>query len=218
MQLSKDVVVLSIRGKGAVGRGQYSQLQDIARRYVGDIEKHSDDAILILFGVPESHSDDKERAIDAAGELRYRFPESRIGISLGDVDNQNNRPVDSTVHESLELSNAAEPGQTLINEKLYQLVKELLVCEQRQEPTLCYEITGISDELMSEYKPSRQSKRPRQKKRRKKSKRYRGFTTRTRQKEVVHRWWDRYVGHVYRSVVGIAIIVCILLLWYLVRC
>ena len=213
----KDVAVLTARGNGAIARKQYSQLQDIAQRYVGKIEKYSDEAVFILFGVPESHKDDTQRAIDAAGELRYRMPELRLGISVGDVDSQNYQQMDSTVHESLELANAAEPGQTLINEKLYQQVNDLLVCERRQNPVLCYEITGISDELRSEYKPSRQTKRSRTKKR-KKSKRAKKIITRTRQREAINNWRDKYVGHVYRSVVGIAIIVCILLLWYLARC
>jgi len=217
MQSVKDATVLSVRAKGAIGRKQYSQLQDVAQRYAGTIENDSDDAIFILFGVPESHKDDKERAMDAAGELRHRFPELRIGISAGEVGVQNYKQIGSTVHEALELANAAKPGQILINEKLYQLVKALLVCKPRQVPTQCYEITGISDKLKSKYKMSRQPKRSRQKQR-KKSKHSNVLSTRLRQKDAINRWWDKYVGHIYRSVVGIAIIVCVLLLWYLVRC
>jgi len=217
MQSVKDAAVLSVRAKDAIGTKQYSQLQDIAQRYVGTIEKYSDDAIFILFGVFESYKDDKERAIDAAGELRHRFPKLRIGISAGDVDIQNYKQMDSTVHEALELANAAEPGRILINERLYQLVKEPLVCIPRTKPMQCHEITGVSDKLKSAYKPSRPSERSRQKKRQK-SKSSNLFSTRVRQRDAINKWWNKYVRHIYRSVVGIAIIGCILLLWYLARC
>ncbi|MCB0230277.1 MAG: adenylate/guanylate cyclase domain-containing protein, partial [Anaerolineae bacterium] len=111
--------------------------------YGGSVEKYIGDAVLAVFGVPETHEDDAERAVHAAlamqGALdnlnRRRASEGeetsplrlRIGIHTGLVVSRVDEDGDfvitgDTVNLASRLQSAAEPGMVLISADVYKLV------------------------------------------------------------------------------------------------
>ncbi len=72
----------------------YATAKDVVAQHGGTIEKFIGDAVMAVFGLPQAHGDDPERALSAALELRdrvrgdaklgERFP-IRIGINTGEV-------------------------------------------------------------------------------------------------------------------------------------
>ena len=130
----------------------------------GVVEKYIGDAILAVFGVPEIHEDDPERAIHAAlamqeamGDLNQRLEATpslqlRIGVNTGLViarmaaDSNDFIVTGDTVNLASRLESAAPPGGVLIAHDSYRHVRgvfdvapqEPLVVKGKAEPVLTY--------------------------------------------------------------------------------
>jgi adenylate cyclase len=72
-------------------RSYFSAVASEVERFGGTVEKFIGDAVMALFGVPQAHDDDAERALrtalhirDAVGRLGGRL-EVRIGVNTGEV-------------------------------------------------------------------------------------------------------------------------------------
>ena len=99
------VTVLFVDLVGFTGRSESSdpeQVRDLQReyfgavaaeveRYGGSVEKYIGDAVMALFGVPQAHDDDAERALRAALAIRDAMSavdgglEIRVGVNTGEV-------------------------------------------------------------------------------------------------------------------------------------
>ena len=141
--------------------------------YGGSVEKYIGDAVLAVFGVPETHEDDAERAVHAAlamqGALdnlnrrRASVGEEtsplrlRIGIHTGLVVSRVDEDGDfvitgDTVNLASRLQSAAEPGMVLISADVYKLVCHVfettdlgaIALKGRAEPVRGFSVAGPS--------------------------------------------------------------------------
>ena len=105
------------------------------------VEKFIGDAVVAVFGMPQVHEDDALRAVRAASEMRDGLAVlaegsavelvSRIGITTGEVLVGGGDPpvVGDPMNTAARLQTAAEPGEILIGEPTYRLVRDAVVAE-----------------------------------------------------------------------------------------
>ena len=67
----------------------HAELRAILERHGGTVEKFVGDAAMAIFGLPQVHEDDAQRAVRAAIEMRDAVSalglDVRIGINTGEV-------------------------------------------------------------------------------------------------------------------------------------
>jgi DNA-binding SARP family transcriptional activator len=120
-------------------------------RHGGTWQPRGGEAVLAVFGVPVAHEDDALRAVRAAVELREGvsalndgllpghgvFLELRAAVATGEVLVQPDA-ADLVTGRAVSLAErherAARPGQILVGENTYRLVKEVVVAEQESDP------------------------------------------------------------------------------------
>jgi class 3 adenylate cyclase len=139
-------------------------------RHGGTVEKFIGDAVMAVFGVPTAHEDDALRACRAAfemqerlhglnAELERRYGSTialRIGVNTGEVvaGEETTRQALVTgdaVNVAARLEQAAEPGQILIGEPTYRLVRDAVSAEPvpplelkgKSEPLPAYRLTQV---------------------------------------------------------------------------
>jgi class 3 adenylate cyclase/tetratricopeptide (TPR) repeat protein len=130
----------------------FGEVAQVVTKYEGFIEKFIGDAVMALFGVPQTHEDDPVRAIKAAREIHATVNalnaklEEKIGQPLemhsgintglvvtGDVDTERGTHgvVGDTINLASRLADLAKPGEIIISMETRQLsaphfkVKEL---------------------------------------------------------------------------------------------
>jgi class 3 adenylate cyclase/tetratricopeptide (TPR) repeat protein len=115
-------------------------------RHGGRVDKFIGDAVVAFFGVPVSHEDDALRAVRAAAEMRAALVELndvldrrfgvtvqiRTGINTGDVlaadvSRADSFTVGDAVNVAARLEQHAAPGETLLGEATYRLVRHNIV-------------------------------------------------------------------------------------------
>ncbi|HMC37883.1 MAG TPA: adenylate/guanylate cyclase domain-containing protein, partial [Actinomycetota bacterium] len=124
--------------------GRYFQeMKAVLQRHGGTTEKFIGDAVMAVFGVPRLHEDDPLRAVRAALEMRDALHElneeferawgvrilARTGVNTGEViagdpDRGESFVVGDAVNLAARLEQTAEPGQILIGEATYHLVRD----------------------------------------------------------------------------------------------
>lgn len=67
--------------RGVMGR-YFAKMKEIAEGHGGTVEKFIGDAVMVVFGVPQVHDDDAERAVRAALVMRDAIPALNAEISL----------------------------------------------------------------------------------------------------------------------------------------
>ena len=124
-------------------------------RHGGTVEKFIGDAVVAVFGIPQAHEDDALRAVRAAWELRSGLAglapggsrlALRIGVNTGEVfsgDHSSGQTfaTGDAVNVAARLEQAAEPGEILLGEPTFRLVRDAVSAEQI-EPL---ELKGKSD-------------------------------------------------------------------------
>jgi class 3 adenylate cyclase/tetratricopeptide (TPR) repeat protein len=130
-------------------RSYFHAGRDALTRHGGSVEKFVGDAIVGVFGVPEAHEDDALRACRAALEIQDRVAELnadleaafgariavRIGINTGEVvagelgtramfASSDVVVLGDAVNVAARLEQAAAPGEILIGESTYRLVRD----------------------------------------------------------------------------------------------
>ncbi len=106
----------------------------------GAVEKFIGDAVMAVFGVPAVHEDDALRAVRAAFEMRAALRELnlglerdygvtlelRIGVNTGHVvtGTEERLATGDAVNVAKRLEEAAEPGEILLGEETYRLVRD----------------------------------------------------------------------------------------------
>jgi class 3 adenylate cyclase/tetratricopeptide (TPR) repeat protein len=113
----------------------------------GTVEKFIGDAVMAVFGVPVVHEDDALRAVRAAAEMGEVLEElnaelerergvtitNRTGVNTGEVVTGTGGQTIVTgdaVNTAARLEQGAEPGQVLLGEPTYRLVRGAVVAEE----------------------------------------------------------------------------------------
>lgn len=133
----------------------FGEIAQVVVRYEGFIEKFIGDAVMALFGVPQSHEDDPIRAIKAAREIHDIVSsispqhEKRIGKPLsmhtgictglvvtGEVNlgKGTHGVLGDTINTASRLSGLAKPGEIVISPDTYHQAEGYFTCEP-MEPT-----------------------------------------------------------------------------------
>ncbi|MDX6515617.1 MAG: hypothetical protein QOH73_1283, partial [Gaiellaceae bacterium] len=150
----------------------FHEVRAAIERHGGTVEKFVGDAVLGVFGVPVAHEDDPLRAVRAALEMEQRLPElnaeleSRYGTRLvlrtgintgevvaGDPASRETFVSGDAVNLAARLEQAAEPGQILLGETTYALVRdsveaqpvEPLALKGKAAPVRPYRLVGLRD-------------------------------------------------------------------------
>src|ERR671914_2488631 len=147
-------------------RDVWSRYHETARavleRHGGTIEKFIGDAVMAAFGVPTVHEDDALRAVRAAVEMQQAIEDmnldlelewgvglkARIGVNTGEViagDPSAGHGFVSgdAVNVAARLEQAAPPGEVLIGEPTYRLVRDAV----KVEPVEPLELKGKSERV-----------------------------------------------------------------------
>jgi class 3 adenylate cyclase len=170
-ELRKTVTVLfcDLVGSTALGEGLdpetvrtvlarwFEQAQAALERHGGTVEKYVGDAVMAVFGVPRVHEDDALRAVRAASELLgalARLNEElehglgarlavRVGVNTGEVVAGAGQTfaTGDAVNVAARLEQAAEPGEILLGELTYRLVRDAV----RAEPVGRLVLKGKAD-------------------------------------------------------------------------
>jgi class 3 adenylate cyclase/tetratricopeptide (TPR) repeat protein len=133
----------------------FIEMRAVLERHGGTVEKFIGDAVMAAFGIPAAHEDDALRAVRAAAEMRARLTELneelarergvtlavRTGINTGEVvagDPAGGQFYASgnAVNVAARLEQAAEPGEILLGEQTYRLVRDAVRVEALAPLTL----------------------------------------------------------------------------------
>ncbi|HUR05884.1 MAG TPA: adenylate/guanylate cyclase domain-containing protein [Nonomuraea sp.] len=117
-------------------------------RHGGTVEKFIGDAVMSVFGVPESHEDDAVRALAAAAAMREELAqlndelhgrwgvrlELRIGVDTGEVLARDPGPgqamvTGDVVNTAARFQQAADPGQIVMGRTTFQLARDAIRAE-----------------------------------------------------------------------------------------
>jgi class 3 adenylate cyclase len=142
----------------------------IVERHGGTVEKFIGDAVMAVFGVPAVHEDDALRAVRAADELRGGLDELndeleqsygtrlelRMGVNTGEVvtGTEERLATGDAVNVAARLEQAAQPGEVLVGEETYGLVREgveaepapPLAAKGKAEPLTAYRLLSVQAE------------------------------------------------------------------------
>ena len=126
----------------------FEEMRASIERHGGSVEKFIGDAVVAVFGMPQVHEDDALRAVRAAVEMRDRLAASewgsavelagRIGITTGEVlvSGLDQPLIGDAMNTASRLQSAAEPGEILIGEPTYRLVKDAVLAQPVEPLTL----------------------------------------------------------------------------------
>src|SRR5437870_2927305 len=100
----------------------FRRMAEVVESYGGTVDKYLGDALMAVFGVPQAHDDDAERAVAAAlamrevgGDLAFS-----IGVNTGEVmvtalgGDVGSTVIGDTVNVAARLEKAAGPGEVLV--------------------------------------------------------------------------------------------------------
>ena len=142
----------------------------IVERHGGTVEKFIGDAVMAVFGVPAVHEDDALRAVRAADELRGGLDELndeleqsygtrlelRMGVNTGEVvtGTEERLATGDAVNVAARLEQAAQPGEVLLGEETYGLVRDgveaepapPLAAKGKAEPLTAYRLLSVQAE------------------------------------------------------------------------
>jgi len=120
----------------------FDRMKAIVESHGGTVEKFIGDAVMAVFGIPQAHEDDALRACRAAVEMRDALPElgirGRIGVNTGEVvtGTSERLATGDAVNVAARFEQAAEPGEILIGEATYALVRGAVLVEAVKPLTL----------------------------------------------------------------------------------
>ena len=115
--------------------GYFERMSGIVESHGGRVEKFIGDAVMAVFGIPQTHEDDALRACRAAVEMRDALPAlgigGRIGVNTGEVvaGTAERLVTGDAVNVAARFEQAAAPGEVLLGETTYVLVREAVAAE-----------------------------------------------------------------------------------------
>ena len=145
----------------------YRELSQAAMAFGGTVEKFIGDAVMAVFGVPQAHEDDPERAVRAALTMVSRAASVgrrhnvecvlRVGIYTGVVVAGTSPGRDflvtgEVVNLAARLQQAAEPGEVLIGEPTFRALEAIvrttqprsMVVKGRTGPVLAHAVERLA--------------------------------------------------------------------------
>jgi class 3 adenylate cyclase/tetratricopeptide (TPR) repeat protein len=149
----------------------FHEVRGALERHGGTVEKFIGDAVMAVFGVPVAHEDDALRACRAASEMQARLAslnesfEQRFGtrialriglntgeIVAGDASSRETFVTGDAVNVAARLEQAAGPGEVLLGEPTYRLVRDVvnvkavepLALKGKSASMPAYRLLGIS--------------------------------------------------------------------------
>jgi class 3 adenylate cyclase len=133
----------------------FDEMRAALERHGGTVEKFIGDAVMAVFGIPSVHEDDALRAVRAAHDMRSALADlnkelerdrgvtiaSRIGVNTGpvvagDPDAGQALVTGDAVNIAARLEQAAQPGEVLIGEETWRLVRDAVETEATEPLTL----------------------------------------------------------------------------------
>jgi class 3 adenylate cyclase/tetratricopeptide (TPR) repeat protein len=150
----------------------FDRMRAVLERHGGTVEKYIGDAIMAVFGIPELREDDALRAVRAADEMRSKLEElnrefgeqygvridARTGINTGEVlavEAHADTPLASDASNvAARFEQAAGPGEILVGESTYRLVRDAVTVEPtgplelkgKASPTAAWRLLAVSPE------------------------------------------------------------------------
>ncbi|MGZ8620785.1 MAG: ATP-binding protein, partial [Actinomycetota bacterium] len=150
----------------------YDTMRSVVESHGGTVEKFIGDAIMAVFGVPRVHEDDALRAVRAASEMRAALGDlnrdleeefgvailTRIGVDTGEVvagepSAGQNLVLGDMVNTAARLEQAAAPGEILLGEDTYRLVRDAVVVEPVDPLPLKGKSGGVPAHRLVEVRP-----------------------------------------------------------------
>ncbi len=166
----------------------FATIKAIVERHGGTVEKFIGDAVMAVFGLPARHEDDALRAVRAAAEMRDTLAALnvelqasrglaivfRTGVNTGEVvagdPTAQTLVTGDTVNTAARLEQAAAPGQILLGEATYRLVRDAVVAQPSEplaakgkaQPLTAYRLVSVTDGRRRPFAaPRRADGRPR---------------------------------------------------------
>src|SRR5262249_32839033 len=142
----------------------------VVERHGGTVEKFVGDAVMAVFGVPTVHEDDALRAVRAADELRRALGglndelerdfgtrlEWRMGVNTGEGVTGTEERVATRRgrHGAARPHPGAQPGEVLLGEETYRLVREGVVADEtpavamkgKSDPVAAHRLLSVRSE------------------------------------------------------------------------
>ncbi len=155
----------------------FTMITELIFRYDGTLDKYIGDAVMAIYGAPIEDENHAEKALETAlemqkgmGLLEKRFLERginpiKIGIgittgeavigNIGSLRRMEYTAIGDSVNLAARLEELAKPGQILISEKTYQMVKDIvnakilepMTIRGKDELVQVYEVLGIKDRM-----------------------------------------------------------------------
>jgi len=119
----------------------FDRMREAVERHGGLVQKFIGDAVVAVFGLPSAHEDDALRAVRASVEMQEQmatldeaspFPlRARIGITTGEVlvPGDDSPIIGDAMNTASRLQSGAQPGDVLIGEPTWRLVREAVVAD-----------------------------------------------------------------------------------------
>ncbi len=149
----------------------FADMRTVIERHGGTVEKFIGDAVMAVFGVPKVHEDDALRAVRAAADMQgalaaanERFDkdygvriQARIGVNTGEVmagdptEEGSSFVSGDAINTAARLEQAAEPGEVLLGEPTYRLVRAAVIAQEmppltakgKSEPLAAYRLVVV---------------------------------------------------------------------------
>ena len=122
----------------------FRRMADEVDEHGGIVDKYTGDSLMAVFGVPQAHEDDAERAVTAALSMRQLGGDLAVSIGVnsgpvmvtsvgrdGDVT-----VIGDTVNVAARLEKAAAPGEVLVGRLTAELTGDRVVYRERQPVVL----------------------------------------------------------------------------------
>jgi class 3 adenylate cyclase/tetratricopeptide (TPR) repeat protein len=121
----------------------FRQLSEVVADHGGTIDKYIGDSLMAVFGIPQAHEDDAERAVAAALAM-HRADTGlgfAIGVNTGEVmvtalGGGANTVMGDTVNVAARLEKAAKEGEVLVGPITYELTANKVTYRERPPLTL----------------------------------------------------------------------------------
>ena len=139
--------------------GAFRRLAEEVAEHGGMIDKYMGDSLMAVFGVPQSHEDDAERAVTAALSMRQLGGDLAfsIGVNSGPVmvtsvgRDGDTTVIGDTVNVAARLEKAAAPGEVLVGRLTAELTGDRVIYRERRpvvlkgkrDPVEVFEATSI---------------------------------------------------------------------------
>jgi class 3 adenylate cyclase/tetratricopeptide (TPR) repeat protein len=150
----------------------FDRMAAVIQAHEGTVEKFIGDAVMAVFGIPRLHEDDALRAAraaagmrDALGELNEELERehgvglaARIGVNTGEVvagdpSTGQRLVVGDAVNVAARLEQASAPGEVLLGDATYRLVRDAVEVEPvaplelkgKSEPVPAFRLVGVTE-------------------------------------------------------------------------